>query len=42
MILALDGVAPTIDPSAWVAPTASVIGDVHIGAGSSIWPWHRC
>jgi len=30
-------VAPAIDPSAWVAPSASVIGDVHIGAGSSIW-----
>ena len=37
MILSLDGVVPTIDPSAWVAPTASVIGDVHVGAGSSVW-----
>jgi len=28
---------PTLDPSAWVAPGAVVIGDVHIGAESSIW-----
>ena len=37
MILALDGVPPVIDPSAWVAPTAVVIGDVQIGAWSSVW-----
>ena len=37
MILSLHGVAPLVDPSAWVAPSASVIGDVHIGAGSSSW-----
>ncbi|WP_174575395.1 gamma carbonic anhydrase family protein [Thiosocius teredinicola] len=29
---------PQIDPDAWLDPTALVIGDVHIGAGSSIWP----
>jgi carbonic anhydrase/acetyltransferase-like protein (isoleucine patch superfamily) len=31
------GIAPSIDPEAWLAPTATVIGDVEIGAGSSIW-----
>jgi carbonic anhydrase/acetyltransferase-like protein (isoleucine patch superfamily) len=31
------GVAPRLDTTAFVAPTASVIGDVRIGAGSSIW-----
>jgi carbonic anhydrase/acetyltransferase-like protein (isoleucine patch superfamily) len=29
---------PTIHPEAWVAPTAVVIGDVHLEAGSSLWP----
>jgi carbonic anhydrase/acetyltransferase-like protein (isoleucine patch superfamily) len=28
---------PAIDPTAWVAPTAVVIGDVRIGAGSGVW-----
>ena len=33
----LDGIAPRIAPDAWVAPTAAVIGDVELGAASSIW-----
>ena len=33
----LDGVAPRVAPDAFVAPTAAVIGDVEIGAGSSVW-----
>ena len=28
---------PTINPRAFVAQTAAVIGDVHLGAGSGIW-----
>jgi carbonic anhydrase/acetyltransferase-like protein (isoleucine patch superfamily) len=28
---------PSIHPEAWLAPGASVIGDVHIGPRSSIW-----
>lgn len=32
------GVFPTIDPTAFVHPDAIIIGDVHIGAHSSIWP----
>ncbi|MCB8880260.1 gamma carbonic anhydrase family protein [Acidisoma cellulosilytica] len=36
-ILSFEGKAPRIDPTAWVAPTAVVIGDVTIGAGSSVW-----
>ncbi len=35
----LDGVAPQLAPDAWVAPTATVIGDVVLGAGVSVW-WH--
>ena len=36
-VFSLDGVAPTIHPSAWVAPTAVVIGNVTIEEGASIW-----
>ncbi len=36
-LYALDGIAPKVDPSAWVAPTAAVIGDVEIGPHSGIW-----
>jgi carbonic anhydrase/acetyltransferase-like protein (isoleucine patch superfamily) len=37
MIYALDGIAPQIDPTAWVAPDASVIGKVVIEAEASVW-----
>ena len=28
---------PDIHPSAWIAPTAAVMGDVTLGAESSVW-----
>jgi carbonic anhydrase/acetyltransferase-like protein (isoleucine patch superfamily) len=31
------GLLPTVDPTAYVDESAQVIGDVHIGAESSIW-----
>jgi carbonic anhydrase/acetyltransferase-like protein (isoleucine patch superfamily) len=34
----LDGATPNVDPDAYVHPEAVVIGDVTIGAGSSVWP----
>jgi carbonic anhydrase/acetyltransferase-like protein (isoleucine patch superfamily) len=34
---ALGDKRPRIHPDAFVAPTATIIGDVEIGAGSSIW-----
>jgi len=37
-IYALDDAAPTIHPEAFVHPDAVIIGDVTIGALSSIWP----
>jgi len=37
LILPFKGVVPTIDPTAYIAPTAAVIGDVVIGADTSIW-----
>ncbi|MDE0809049.1 MAG: gamma carbonic anhydrase family protein [Alphaproteobacteria bacterium] len=36
-IFRLGDKTPTIDPSVYIAETASVIGDVTIGAGSSVW-----
>lgn len=36
-VYALNGVAPRIDPAAWVAPTAVLIGDVRLGPGANIW-----
>lgn len=36
-LLALDGVWPRVAPDAFIAPTAVLIGDVEVGAQSSIW-----
>jgi carbonic anhydrase/acetyltransferase-like protein (isoleucine patch superfamily) len=37
LILRLNGASPAIDPSAWVAPNATVVGRVTVGRRSSIW-----
>lgn len=37
MIYEYCGVAPTLGRDLYVAPNATVIGDVHIGDGSSVW-----
>jgi carbonic anhydrase/acetyltransferase-like protein (isoleucine patch superfamily) len=37
MIYALDGIAPQIDPTAWVAPDANVIGRVLLAQQVSVW-----
>lgn len=37
MIYELDGIRPQIDPTAWVAPTAVLIGNVIVEAGANIW-----
>lgn len=36
-IFALDGVQPEIDPTAWVAPDANIIGKITLAADSSVW-----
>ena len=36
-ILAVNGIAPTIADDVFIAPGAVVVGDVEIGAGSSVW-----
>lgn len=30
---------PQLDEKVWVDPTAVIIGDVHLGADSSVWPY---
>jgi carbonic anhydrase/acetyltransferase-like protein (isoleucine patch superfamily) len=37
MIIPVNGIYPKIHQTAWIAPTATIIGDVHIGEGCSIW-----
>jgi len=37
MIRTFKDITPTIDPSAFIDQSAQVIGDVHIGAESSVW-----
>ena len=37
MIYAIDGIAPQIDPSAWVADTAVLIGKVTLEHDANIW-----
>ncbi len=33
----LDGIAPRLDPTAWVADSAQVMGNVSLGADASVW-----
>ena len=36
-IYPLGGLSPKIDPDSWIAPNATVIGEVQIAKGASIW-----
>ena len=36
-LYAFEGIAPTVHPDAFVAPTATLVGDVVIEAGASVW-----
>ncbi|MGN6503446.1 MAG: gamma carbonic anhydrase family protein [Pseudolysinimonas sp.] len=36
-VLSFQGDEPSVDPSAYVAPTATLIGRVSVGAGASVW-----
>ena len=38
MLRSLDGLSPTVHPTAFVSEFAYVVGDVEIGEGSSVWP----
>lgn len=36
-IIPFNGRTPKVDPTAWLAPTAVLIGDVEVGPESSVW-----
>ncbi len=36
-LITVNGHTPQVDPTAWVAPTARLIGDVTLGPSASIW-----
>jgi carbonic anhydrase/acetyltransferase-like protein (isoleucine patch superfamily) len=36
-LFAFEGRAPEVSPAAWIAPTATLVGDVHVEAEASIW-----
>jgi carbonic anhydrase/acetyltransferase-like protein (isoleucine patch superfamily) len=36
-LFSFEGVAPTVHPSAFIAPTATLVGDVRVEADASIW-----
>ncbi len=37
LIIPFEGKTPKIHPGAWIAPNATLIGDVHIAEGASVW-----
>jgi carbonic anhydrase/acetyltransferase-like protein (isoleucine patch superfamily) len=37
ILLSFDGKSPVVHPSAWLAPTATLIGDVVVEADANIW-----
>jgi carbonic anhydrase/acetyltransferase-like protein (isoleucine patch superfamily) len=36
-LYAFEGKAPVVDPSAFIAPTATLVGEVTVEAGASVW-----
>jgi carbonic anhydrase/acetyltransferase-like protein (isoleucine patch superfamily) len=36
-LYAIEDISPSIDPTAWVAPSADLIGDVRLGRYASVW-----
>ena len=41
-VYAIDGIVPVVDPSAFVHPTAVLIGDVIVGPRCYVGPRRRC
>jgi carbonic anhydrase/acetyltransferase-like protein (isoleucine patch superfamily) len=36
-MFSFEGRAPKVSPDAWIAPTATLVGDVHVEAEASVW-----
>lgn len=37
LILPVHGITPSIDPSCWIAPNATIVGEVVLGRDSTVW-----
>ena len=37
LLIPFNGIHPQVDPTAWLAPNATLIGDVRVGPGASVW-----
>lgn len=37
LILPVNNVLPRLDPTVWLAPNATVVGDAHLGPGCTVW-----
>jgi carbonic anhydrase/acetyltransferase-like protein (isoleucine patch superfamily) len=36
-LFSFEGASPTVHPTAWIAPTATLVGDVTVQANASVW-----
>ena len=36
-LFSFEGLAPTVSPAAWIAPTATLVGDVRVEDDASVW-----
>jgi carbonic anhydrase/acetyltransferase-like protein (isoleucine patch superfamily) len=36
-LFAFEGIEPQVSPGAWIAPTATLVGDVRVEDGASVW-----
>jgi carbonic anhydrase/acetyltransferase-like protein (isoleucine patch superfamily) len=36
-LFTFEGIAPTVSPTAWIAPTATLVGDVRVEDEASVW-----
>ena len=36
-LFSFEGLAPTVSPTAWIAPTATLVGDVRVEDEASVW-----
>jgi carbonic anhydrase/acetyltransferase-like protein (isoleucine patch superfamily) len=36
-LFSFEGLEPEVSPEAWIAPTATLVGDVRVEAGASVW-----
>ena len=36
-LFSFEGLAPTVSPTAWIAPTATLVGDVRVEDDASVW-----